>query len=296
MHHFDRIQAESESLIPELMGDPRELSGEYEWPGEWDGATGRHHGDSPFSEHEELEMAAELLDVRNEQELDQFLGGIFNKIGSAIGRVVKSPIGHALGDALKSVAKTALPIAGSALGTFLGGPAGGVIGGKLASAAGNVFGLELEGLSGEDTEFEVVRRFVRFAGSAAEHAALARRRIHPRLAAPRRHDCRRPAARAGLLRRVGYHGRFPTVDVDRLYETFEDSPMTGEQAQDQTHAAGIGDTSRKVAAAAAGIGDTSRKVATAVAGIGDSSDVVPAGARRRGTWIRQGRQIILLEV
>ena len=48
---------------------------------------------------------------------------------------------------------------------------GGAIGGKLAGAAGKAFGLELEGLSAEDREFEVARRFVRLAGSATQHAA-----------------------------------------------------------------------------------------------------------------------------
>jgi len=50
---------------------------------------------------------------------------------------------------LKPLAKAALPIAGRALGTFVGGPVSGMIGGKLASAAGRMFGLELEGLSVE---------------------------------------------------------------------------------------------------------------------------------------------------
>jgi hypothetical protein len=77
----------------------------------------------------------------------------------------------ALGKVIKRVAKKALPIAGGALGTFIGGPAGGAIGSKLAGAAGKIFGLELEGLSPEDQEFEVARRVVRLAGTAAKKAA-----------------------------------------------------------------------------------------------------------------------------
>jgi hypothetical protein len=38
-----------------------------------------------------------------------------------------------------------------------------------------MFGLELEGLSPEDREYEVARRFVRFASSAAARAARATR-------------------------------------------------------------------------------------------------------------------------
>src|SRR5690349_20586520 len=142
MHDYDRVQAEYESLIPEFEGGEFE-GGEFEG-GEFGGVgapTARAgRGGSPLSEAQENELAAELLDVRNEQELDHFLGDLVSKVGSAIGSVVKSPVGQALGGVLKQAAKAALPIAGSALGTFIGGPAGGMLGGKLASAAGNIFG------------------------------------------------------------------------------------------------------------------------------------------------------------
>jgi hypothetical protein len=58
---------------------------------------------------------------------------------------------------------------------MFGGPLGGALGSKLASGAGQIFGLEVEGLSGEDQEFEVARRFVRLASSAAAQAA----RVNP---------------------------------------------------------------------------------------------------------------------
>jgi hypothetical protein len=124
-----------------------------------------------LTEIDEMELAAQLLEVRDEQELDQFLGGIIRKVGSAIGKVVRSPIGRAIGGALKGVVKTALPIAGGALGTFVGGPLGTAIGSGLASAAGTALGLELEGLSPEDREFEAARQFVRFASEAVKNAA-----------------------------------------------------------------------------------------------------------------------------
>jgi hypothetical protein len=120
----------------------------------------------------ELELASELLEVTNEQELDHFLGGLISKVGKGIGSFVHSPIGQALGGVLKDAAKKALPIAGSALGSVVGGPVGGMIGGKLASAAGNMFGLELEGLSPEDREFEEARGFVRLASEATRLAEM----------------------------------------------------------------------------------------------------------------------------
>lgn len=127
----------------------------------------------PFSAHEEMELAAELLDVANEQELDQFLGDLISKAGHAISNFAHSSVGKAIGGVLKKAAKVALPIAGGALGTFFGGPVGSAIGSSLANVAGNALGLELEGLSPEDREFEAARQFVRFAGQSAKNAAEA---------------------------------------------------------------------------------------------------------------------------
>jgi hypothetical protein len=116
-----------------------------------------------LSDSAEMELAAEFLDVEDEAELEQFLGGLIDHIGSSLGKIVKSPLGQAVGGVLKKVAKEALPIAGGALGGVVGGPVGAMIGSNLASMAGSALGLELEGLSPEDREFEASRRFVRFA-------------------------------------------------------------------------------------------------------------------------------------
>ena len=64
-----------------------------------------------FNEAEQMELAAELLEVRDEAELEQFLGSLIKKAGSALGKVVKSPVGKAIGGFLKSAAKKALPMA-----------------------------------------------------------------------------------------------------------------------------------------------------------------------------------------
>lgn len=129
--------------------------------------------ESPFGEADEMELAADLLGVSTETELDQFLGSLIKRASSAVGKFIKSPTGKALGGILKGAAKQALPILGKAAGGFLGGPAGAALGGQLAGMASKTFGLELEGLSQEDQEFEVARQFVKFAGSAAKNAALA---------------------------------------------------------------------------------------------------------------------------
>ncbi|QJR38169.1 hypothetical protein HKW67_09330 [Gemmatimonas groenlandica] len=138
--------------------------------------------ESVFSEEMEAELAAELLEITNEAELNQFLGKLIKSAGRSLGKVVRGPIGQALGSALKKVAKTALPMAGAALGNLIVPGIGGVIGGKLASAAGSAFGLELEGLSHEDQEFEVARRYVRLAGAATQGAVAAPQNASPQRA------------------------------------------------------------------------------------------------------------------
>ncbi|MCC6916812.1 hypothetical protein [Nitrosomonas sp.] len=136
-----------------------------------------------FNENEVMELAAELLEISNEAELDQFLGGLIKKVGGAIGKVVKSPIGRAIGGVIKGVAKKALPIAGGALGAYFGGPLGAKIGSGLASAAGGALGLELETLSQEDREFEGGKQFIRFAANTARNALSAPPSGDPRSAA-----------------------------------------------------------------------------------------------------------------
>ncbi len=158
MHDIDRTQLEFD---PEMENFEFQQS---EWAGEGD-------GEGVFSEADELELAAELLEVNNEQELDQFLGNLIRKAGRAIGKVVRSPIGQAIGGVLKGVAKKALPLAGTALGAFVGGPLGAQIGSGLASAAGGALGLESEAWNQEDREFEGARQFVRIAGDAVRSAA-----------------------------------------------------------------------------------------------------------------------------
>lgn len=163
MHDIDRTQMELGSEFDEFESDHFESTEELEFADT--------EMESPLDEAEEMELAAELLNVTEEAELDHFLGNLFKRVGHAAGKFVRSPVGLTLGGILKGAAKKYLPILGGAAGTFFGGPVGGAIGSQLASRAGSMFGLELEGLSPEDQEFEVAKQFVRFAGAAANHAA-----------------------------------------------------------------------------------------------------------------------------
>lgn len=216
MHDIGRTQLEAEHFGAGLGG-----SGELE----------QHASELPLHEGQELEFASRLLEVSNEQELEQFLGDVFRAVGRAAGRFARSDTGRALGTTLKDAVGKALPIVGGALGPAPGGLARG----DLAQQAGSLLGLELEGLSRQDQEFETARQLVRFAGSAYGRAASAPRNMPPRTAARmavagagRRFApglLRRPGRagprydrRAGPRRRVGDRGRPGTRDGVRRRE------------------------------------------------------------------------------
>lgn len=169
-----RFETGTERIMSTYANPFTEYSPQMEFP---DNSGELYFSEEPregvLGESDEMELAAEFLDVEDEAELDHFLGKLIDNIGSTLGKVVKSPLGQAVGGVLKKVAKAALPIAGGALGTVVGGPVGAMIGSNLASMAGSALGLELEGLSPEDREFEASRRFVRFACQTVANALQA---------------------------------------------------------------------------------------------------------------------------
>ena len=160
---------ETETFESEAFGDTASLSPE--------------SGETVFSESEQLELASEFLEVQSEQELDRFLGDLISRAGRAVGTFVSSPTGQALGGILKSAAKHALPVVGRAVGGYIGGSRGAHVGAHAANAAGRFFGLELEGLSPEDKEFEIAKSFVRFAGETVRTAITARAAAPPQTVA-----------------------------------------------------------------------------------------------------------------
>ena len=128
--------------------------------------------ESPLTEAEEVELAMELLTVSTEAEMDQFLGKIWKgikKVGSVVGKFARP-----LGGVLKAVAKKALPFVGGALGSFIPIPGvGTAIGSALGGALSKALELEYGELERDETEFEMARRFVRIAATAARQAASA---------------------------------------------------------------------------------------------------------------------------
>ncbi|HMW19404.1 MAG TPA: hypothetical protein PKD88_00185 [Nitrosomonas sp.] len=178
MHDIDRTQLESNPALENYEQEQYEYGefGEY-GETEWSGEAGI------FNESQAMELAAELLEVSSEEELDRFLGGLIKKAGQVAGKFIKSPVGQQLGGLLKGAAKQALPMVGSAIGGYFGGGSGAKIGSQVASTAGRIFGLELEGLSHEDQEYEAAKRFVQFAGTAAKNVALSPQAVNPKAVA-----------------------------------------------------------------------------------------------------------------
>jgi len=178
MHDIDRIRLETQSETGMFETGPFEAE-----QFEFSQAGTTYGAGEVFGETETLELASELLGVASEAELDRFLGDLIGRAGKAIGKFVRSPEGQAIGGILKGAAKQVLPGIGSAIGGYLGGAKGATLGGDLASAAGRAFGLELEGLSNEDREFEIAKRYVNFAADAVKNLALAPSSPDPRKAA-----------------------------------------------------------------------------------------------------------------
>ena len=156
----------------ETLEFSRTKEGEFAF--EEESSFGARDGESPFSEAEETELAMELLSSSSEEELDQFLGKLFKgavkglkKVGGSLGKIAGP-----LGGVLKGLAKKALPFVGGALGSFIPIPGvGTAVGTALGSAVSRALEAEFSGLETEDQEFQMARRFVRIAGTAAQQAA-----------------------------------------------------------------------------------------------------------------------------
>ena len=158
MHDIDRTQLEMNTEAYETG----EFTFEQELPG------GAFEG--PFNESELNELAMELMSVQSEQEMDLFIGKLFKKAGRAIGKFARGPAGKALGGILRGAAKTALPAIGGALGSFIPIPGvGTAIGTAVGGAIGNA--LEMEGIQGEDREFDAAKKLVQVGGTAAQQVA-----------------------------------------------------------------------------------------------------------------------------
>ena len=165
-----------------------------------------------FCETGEMELAAELFEVTSEAELEEFLGKLINRASRAAGSVIPSSAKQAIGGVLKGAARQVLPaIISAARGNFTRHPAAGA-GNLAAIAAGRLFGLELEGLSGEDQEFEVARSFASFAGNTVKNLTRSPDSRNPQSAA-RLAQLLRPRSMLRGLSEVGAEPRAAAQDL-----------------------------------------------------------------------------------
>lgn len=209
MHNIDRTQMEGPwgnmeyGYQGEVYGP-----GEYETYGGGYGEYGQYgefeqYGEyeTALDENEIMELADELLSVSNEYEMDLFLGNLFKSVSKSLGRVgrmagqfLRSPQAKMLANTVKGVARQALPMvaqaAGPAAGAALSATGFGAPFAPIASALapgainalGSMFGLELEGLSAEDQEFNIASQLVKFAQDAARDVMSAPPGVPPQQA------------------------------------------------------------------------------------------------------------------
>lgn len=103
-------------------------------------------------EYDEMSFAAQLLEAQSPAALDGVLHDLVARGG------LGGPVAQPLAGLLRRAARQVFPLNATRA------PA------DLKRKAAAIFGLEVEGLSPEDKEFEVARRFVRLAGDTVEQA------------------------------------------------------------------------------------------------------------------------------
>jgi hypothetical protein len=161
MHDLDRTLNEFESEFGN--------NGEYEFDGEQE-EEGEGEMDGEMDESEITALAAELLGVQDEQELEQFFGKLIKKASGAAKAFARSSAGRALGGMLKTAAGKALPVVGGAIGGYFGGPTGAKFGSQAGSFVKGRLGWELEG-GDQEEELEIARGLVKTAITAARTAS-----------------------------------------------------------------------------------------------------------------------------
>jgi hypothetical protein len=307
MHDIDSTRLETSPDQNEFLESQEEFNGE-----------GEDSFEMPMTAEEEEELAAELLGVSSEEEMDQFLGGLFRKIKRGLGGAAKFVAQHAgpLSGALKGIAAKAIPFLGVALGTAIPIPGvGTALGSALGGAASKLLQSELENLELEEQEFEMAKRFVRFASQAVRNAARppAHRNPNVHVSLAMRNALRRLRGRGGFRPRpiYRYYSRYPA------YSTYPCPPCppcpqvsaTGDASSQDDGAMGS-DADQSGGAGPEGAAATDAGAASSgeleFEGEGEferESDSYEtdneflanpdAGSGRSGRWIRRGRKIVL---
>lgn len=131
-------------------------------------ATFEHQASGPDTDCSEA--ATELLEAAGRPALPPLLARLLRRAAHAAGGTIDRAVESELVQRLQRAARVALPAPGPGTGDG-------------AALASRFFGIELEGLSPEDQEFESARRFIRLVEAAAGHAATQSPRLPPAVAA-----------------------------------------------------------------------------------------------------------------
>jgi hypothetical protein len=134
-----------------------------------------------------MELAGELLEISNEQELNHFLGDLIRRAGGVLGSAINSPLGQQLGGILKSSAKNAalqaVPVISNAIGSRIGGRLGSSIANGLTAFGTSAISGEYGGVHQEEREFEGARQFVQLAANTVRNAVQSPQGADPRTVA-----------------------------------------------------------------------------------------------------------------
>lgn len=208
MHHIDRTLQELETGSG--INGEYETGYEFSANGEFGQAFEQSFGqEANYENYEtfeleqdpELEMAYQLLEINNEYELNQFLGGLMSKaLGTAktaATNFINSPAGKGVGQYLVNFGRKTIPTLAAKAGgaainyaaskgydratpeqvqlaqTYAGHYVGAPIGNFIANQAERIFGLEPKKLDQKNQELEIARSFVRFASDLTRQASQA---------------------------------------------------------------------------------------------------------------------------
>ncbi len=126
----------------------------------------------------ENELAQELMEIQNEEELDQFLSKLVGTAWRGVKGFYNSPQGQALKNQVisgaKAIGKKALPALGKAIGGHVGGDLGAQCGNQIGNwASGKVFNeFEFE-TGGNTNDADQARRLVRMVRQSSARIATA---------------------------------------------------------------------------------------------------------------------------
>jgi hypothetical protein len=137
---------------------------------------------SELTESQELALASEVLEIASEAELEEFLGDLWNGTKAAASRVYNSAAVQKALPYAKAVGAKVLPVAAGKLADLAWKGSGDFVKAGAGALIDQWLKEELEGLSAEDRELALARRYVRFAHDALLRAARTPERVPPRVA------------------------------------------------------------------------------------------------------------------